>query len=198
MKNNIYTICNESLIVFQNKKDAMSFYNYCCSLSEGAERERYVSVLMNLNNDSYAKDNVTTYCNSIDIYPGDHRSRSIRYQVDNLSVEETIALYEKRLKPILEVSAKYGINFYSEIPFEDFDSDDSIIMFSFSDYYQELLEKFDIDVENIETKGVSDGKYEMLINKNLYIDVRAWDKFDAVVDNVNSIIDYIKKEELTK
>ena len=38
----------------------------------------------------------------------------------------------------------------------------------------------------------------MLINKNLYIDVRAWDKFDAVVDNVNSIIDYIKKEELTK
>ena len=197
--NKIYTVSCDALSVFQNKKDAINYYNYCSNMSEGAERERYLSVLAGLHNNSIAKDGISNHCDSINIHAGDHRDKNLCYQIGNSSIKEAIDIYETKLQPILEVSANYGINLFSHIPFEEFGSDDdAYILFSFSDYYRDLLEKFNIEVSSIKTDDVSDGKYKIVINDKMILDVRAWDDFNAVIDNVDTIIEYSKKEELVK
>ncbi len=51
-----------------------------------------------------------------------------------------------------------------------------------------------MNFDNITTNEVSDGKYELVIDNNFVLDTRAWDDFNSVIDNVNSIEEYSKKE----
>ena len=117
----------------------------------------------------------------------------------NVGSEDAIKYYEERLKPILEVSKEYGVDFNREIPFEEFGSDDdNYIMFSFSDYYRELLDKFNIKVGDIRTEDVSDGKYKMMVDENIALDIRAWDDLSSVIDSCNTLIEYSKHKELER
>lgn len=199
--NNIYTVCYNSLDVFEDKEQAKKFYSTCYYSSEGAERERYGSILVDLNFTNKATDNVTSECKEIYIFIGeDYKERPLLYALDDWkTIDESISIYEKKLKNIVEVSNDHGINFNDKIPFEYFGADsDSYNMSSFSDYYKDILEKEGIKVDSIITDSKSDGKYNMIINDELPVDIRAWDVFDSVVDNVELVLDYYKSKELER
>lgn len=117
----------------------------------------------------------------------------------NVGCEDAIKYYEERLKPIFEVSKNYGVDFNSRIPFEEFGSDDdNYIMFSFSDFYRELLDKFNTKIGDIRTEDVSDGKYKMVIEESIALDIRAWDDLSSVIDTCNTLIEYSKHKDLER
>ena len=187
--NNIYTVCYNSLDVFFSKEEAKQFYNECYYMSEGAERERYASILVNLNFSNVGKDNVSTYCSEINIKNNKNNQEFVKIKLNNhLSIENTIKFYEEKIQPILEVSNGYGIDFNDKIPFEYFgDDSESFNLQSFSDYYKEILEKFNLKVESIKTESKSDGKYIITINEEEF-DIDAWDNLSEVLDNVDSML----------
>lgn len=195
--NKVYTICYNALDVFNSKKEAKEFYSSCYYMSEGAEHERYASILVNLNFSNIGKDNSSTYCSKINIknFTGD--DDFIKITLNNkLSIEDTIKYYEETIEPILEVSNEYEINFNNKIPFEDFGADsENYNMHSFSNYYKDILKKYDIKVDNIYTKEKSDGKYELIINDKI-IDIKAWDNLNSVIDNMDTFLDSYKGEQL--
>ena len=177
MREEIYTVCYDSLSIYNNKKDAIKFYNDCYMMSEGAERERYASILFDLNNDKRkATDNLDK----------------------KLSLEECIKYYKNNLFPVLEICEEENINFNKKIPFEDFGDDREINMRSITDFYKYLLSDKNVNLSNVYTKEVSDGKYMLIVEDNLEIDIRAWDDFDSVVNNVNTIYEYSKRKEQEK
>ena len=102
MEENVYVICCESLDIFKNKKEAEKFYKICSLSSEGAERERYMNVLVNIDN-KLITDDSTIFCNKINIQTND-KKKFINYNVDFLPIKETINRYETILKPVLETS----------------------------------------------------------------------------------------------
>ena len=124
-----------------------------------------------------------------------HQSNSGLIQNDFLSIHDTVELYEKLIKPILEVSDEYDIDFNKKIPFETFGADNEINMSSFSEYYKDLCRIFKIEFNKIETKEFSDGKYNLYIDDEI-IDIRAWDNLQSVIDNVKTIIEIYKKKYL--
>lgn len=191
----IYTVCYDTLDVFNTKEDAKKFYSECYYMSEGAEHERYASILVDLNFSNLGKDNVSKYCNEISIKQnGSDKFIKLKLN-DSLSIENTIKFYEEKIEPILEVSNNYGVRFSSKIPFEDFGSDsESYTNTSFSDYYKELLEKFDLNIENISTESRSDGKYTITINDNEF-DIVAWDGLSEVIDNVDLMSKVLNKNK---
>lgn len=65
--NKVYTVCYDRLDVFNNKSEAKDFYSDCYYMSEGAEHERYASILVDLNFSNIGKDNVSTYCREISV-----------------------------------------------------------------------------------------------------------------------------------
>lgn len=192
----IYTVCYDTLDVFNTKEEAKKFYGECYYMSEGAEHERYASILVDLNFSNLGKDNVSKYCNEISIKQNDS-DKFIKLKLnDSLSIEDTINFYEEKVSPILEVSEDYGINFNIRTPFEDFGSDvESYTNTSFSDYYKELLERFDLKADNIQTESRSDGKYTLTIDGEEF-DIVAWDGLSEVIDNVDSMLEVLNKNKI--
>ena len=188
--NKIYTVCYDTLDVFNTKEEAKKFYSECYYMSEGAEQERYASILIDLNFSNLGKDHVSTNCREIAIKL-ESKDEFLNIKInDYLSIDDTIKYFDGKVLPILEISEESGINFTKEIPFEDFGSDEeSDYMNNFSEYYMKILNSSLIDT--IETIEISDGKYEMNIYPSMgdkfTIDVRAWDKLDDVLNNVSSI-----------
>jgi len=135
--NKVYTVCYDRLDVFNNKSEAKDFYSDCYYMSEGAEHERYASILVDLNFSNIGKDNVSTYCREISVKQED---KILNIRLDKaLSIEDTINFYEEKVQAILEVSDDYGIDFNRMVPFDEFGSDEeSDYMSSFSKYYQVL------------------------------------------------------------
>lgn len=101
--------------------------------------------------------------------------------------------YEENIKPILDISEAYNIDFNNEIPFEYFGSEEEINMYTFSSYYMDIIKKMGIDVKSIVTIEKSAGKYEMKVDENI-IDVRAWDKLDDVFENIKTIKELFKEK----
>ena len=184
--NNIYAICYDTLYVFDSKKEAKSHFSECYYMSEGAEHERYASILVDLNFSNLGKDNVSKDCNEISIKTNNYESKSLNIKFDeSLSIEETIKFYEEKLQPILEVSEKYDIDFSCKIPFENFGSDEECYTnSSFSSYYKEILEKIGVNIDSIYTDDWSDGKYKLVVNEEEF-KLTAWDGLDSVIDNIN-------------
>lgn len=191
----IYTVCYDTLDVFNTKEEAKKFYSECYYMSEGAEHERYASILVDLNFSNLGKDHVSTDCREISIKMNSNEDEFLKINLNKyLSIEDTIKYYEEKIAPILEVSNDYGVNFLIRTPFEDFGSDsESYTNTSFSDYYKELLEKFNLKVDNIQTESRSDGKYTITINDEEF-DIVAWDDLQGVIDNVDSMIETLGKE----
>ena len=67
-------------------------------------------------------------------------------------------------------------------------------MYSFSNYYQEILEQMNIVVDNISTSDWSAGKYNLIIN-NEEFKLTAWDNLESVVDNINSMLDLFREKD---
>ena len=194
---NIYTICYDCLDVFNSKEDAKKFYSECYYMSEGAEHDRYASILVDLNFSNIGKDNVSTDCREIKIKTNDDEYIFLTVELEKrLSIDDTIKYYEEKIKPILEVSEEYNVDFNSKIPFEYFGSDDErYTNVSFSDYYKEILEKFKISVDTIYTEDWSDGKYKIVVNDKEF-KLTAWDDLESVIDNTSSMIELFKEEEM--
>lgn len=194
MKNNVYVVCYNRLDVFDDKNEAKNFYSDCYYMSEGAEQARYASVLVDLNFSSIGKDNVSTNCREIRI---SHENKNLIIELEEfLSIEDAIKYYEEKVQPILEVSNDYGIDFNRTVPFDEFGSDEETdYMSSFSKYYQELFEKFNISVDNITTEEISDGKYNLIVD-DVELVVKAGDKIESVIDNVDTMLEISKKKDL--
>lgn len=192
--NKVYTVCYDRLDVFNNKSEAKDFYSDCYYMSEGAEHERYASILVDLNFSNIGRDNVSTYCREISVKQED---KILNIKLDKaLSIEDAINFYEKKVQPILEVSDDYGIDFNRMVPFDEFGSDEeSDYMSSFSKYYQELFKKFNISVDNISTKEISDGKYNLVVD-DTELTIKAGDKIESVIDNVDTMLEISKKKDL--
>lgn len=196
-----YAVCYDTLYVFQNKKDLDEYFTECCSFSEGAERERYVSILINsASKEKISSDFVSNDCREVVIKDDKHSDQYLTYKLDKrLSINDTVKYFEETIKPILDVSKEYDINFLNKIPFEDFGNDTESAyggMYSFSNYYKDILEKFLIEVKDITTDDKSDGKYIITINNGHEFDASAWDKFDVVVDNVESMLETLKNKDM--
>ena len=191
--NKVYTVCYDRLDVFNNKSEAKDFYSDCYYMSEGAEHERYASILVDLNFSNIGRDNVSTYCREISVKQED----KILIRLDKaLSIEDTINFYEEKVQTILEVSDDYGIDFNRMVPFDEFGSDEeSDYMSSFSKYYQELFKKFNISVDNISTEEISDGKYNLVVD-DTELTIKAGDKIESVIDNIDTMLEISKKKDL--
>lgn len=192
--NKVYTVCYDRLDVFNNKSEAKDFYSDCYYMSEGAEHERYASILVDLNFGNIGRDNVSTYCREISVKQED---KILNIRLDKaLSIEDTINFYEEKVQPILEVSDDYGIDFNRMVPFDEFGSDEeSDYMSSFSKYYQELFKKFNISIDNISTEEISDGKYNLVVD-DTELTIKAGDKIESVIDNVDTMLEISKKKDL--
>ena len=68
-------------------------------------------------------------------------------------------------------------------------------MSSFSNYYNELFEKFNINVGNIYTEEISDGKYNLMVN-DVELRLRAGDKIESVIDNIDTMLEISKNKDL--
>ena len=142
-KEKVYTICHNTLDVFNTKEEAKKFYTTCFYSSEGAEQHRYASILVGLNFKNIAYDNVSNSCNEISIKLDKYKDKYLKLKLnDFLSIHDTVELYEKLIKPILEVSDEYDIDFNKKIPFETFGVDNEINMSSFSEYFKDLCSKY--------------------------------------------------------
>ena len=192
--NKVYTVCYDRLDVFNNKSEAKDFYSDCYYMSEGAEHERYASILVDLNFSNIGRDNVSTYCREISVKQED---KILNIRLDKaLSIEDTINFYEEKVQAILEVSDDYGIDFNIMVPFDEFGSDEeSDYMSSFSKYYQELFKKFNISVDNISTEEISDGKYNLVVD-DTELTIKAGDKIESVIDNIDTMLEISKKKDL--
>ena len=190
----VYTVSYNCLDVFKTKREAQKFYTTCYHCSEGAEQQRYASILVNLNFSNLGKDNVSKSCDEIHIKLQGNKDKFITIELDDyLSIDNTIKYYEENIKPILDISEAYNIDFNNEIPFEYFGSEEEINMYTFSSYYMDIIKKMGIDVKSIVTIEKSAGKYEMKVDENI-IDVRAWDKLDDVFENIKTIKELFKEK----
>lgn len=190
----VYTVSYNCLDVFKTKREAQKFYTTCYHCSEGAEQQRYASILVNLNFSNLGKDNVSKNCDEIHIKLQGNKDKFITIKLDDyLSIDNTIKYYEENIKPILDISEAYNIDFNNEIPFEYFGSEEEINMYTFSSYYMDIIKKMGIDVKSIVTIEKSAGKYEMKVDENI-IDVRAWDKLDDVFENIKTIKELFKEK----
>ena len=193
----IYTVCYDRLDVFKTKDEAKKFYTRCYYSSEGAEHERYASILVDLNFSNVGKDNVSSYCNEISIKSNNQENVFLNIKLnDALSIDDAIKYYEEKIKPILEVSEEYDVDFNNKIPFEDFGSDEEAYTnTSFSNYYKDILEKFNINDVNVLTDSFSDGKYKLTIN-NQEFKITAWDNLESVIDNIDLMIEKFKSNDV--
>lgn len=185
MNYNIYAICGNELYVFNSKEEAKDFFSECYYSSEGSERSRYASILVGLNYNNICKDDISTECRGVNIK--ENGSEDIIYSSlpYKMPIKDTIDYFQTKVLPILKVANDYSVDFHRKIPFEHFGADeDSSFMASFTDFYNEILNG---NLRNAETIEKSDGKYEMMINDNSVIDLRAWDDLENVIDNVETI-----------
>ncbi len=192
-----YAVCYDTLYVFKNVVELKKFFLKGYYSSEGAEQERYASILVAADFDEIVKDNVSEICNEISIKKED---KCVQVHLkEDMNPTKALYYFKNTIKPILEVCDDYGIDFNMRIPFEDFGNDDESTygrMISISTFYNNLLQKFDIEVDNIETRDRSDGKYIITINNNKEFDMSAGDDLENVIDNVESMIEELAKEDI--
>lgn len=165
-----------------NEDDKNSLYS--CNMSEKAKEYREHSKY--LYNKMYSE--IAEKCYEYDL---------IVEKVDNENSNDNLfEYYQKIISNILDVSKNYCVDFDSRIPFQDFGSDKDAAygtVYSFSNYYREILECLNININNISTDGWSDGKYKLIVNEEEF-KITAGDNFDAIVDNVNSMIELFQKK----
>ena len=125
----------------------------------------------------------------------DYKNQILKIDLNDYITDiDAVQFYKRKIVPILNVSKYFDIDFTRKIPFEYFESDSisEISDYSFSSYYKYLLNYCGVSINDATTKEISDGKYEMKIN-NQIIDVRAWDKIEDVLDNVDVILETVKE-----
>ena len=197
-----YAICYDTLYVFHNKVEGNKFFTECYYMSEGAEQSRYAAILMGFaNNSKIASDHSSNYCKEVAISSTEDENQFITITLDDfLSISDTVKYYESKIQPILKTSEEYKIHFTSKLPFQDFGSDDDCAygaMYSLSNYYKDILEKQDLNVDKIITKNISDGKYEITINDDYVFETESSDNLNVVLYNVEEIIKRLKSKELS-
>ena len=112
---------------------------------------------------------------------------------------------------VREAADDFGVNFDYKIPFEYFyspDSEDFVdgVSSDYRDFYNRVLEYMGLGKDYLyefttEVNEVSDGKNELIIelpNKDSAIlDLRAWDDFDSVCGNVETILGFVSEYDDT-
>lgn len=194
--NKIYTVCYNTLDVFNNKEEAYNYYRRCYFMSEGAEHERYASILVELGFQNIGKDNVSEDCRQISVKTKEKYGNFINIDLGEfIPIDNAIEFYEEMIHPLLEVSDNYSINYNNKIPFVEFGSDNDYNLVSFSEFYKEALDKLNYKVNTIKTDDISDGKYNLVVN-DIELKVCAWDKIEHVIENLQTILSLSKQDDL--
>ena len=119
--------------------------------------------------------------------------------MSDIQNNKSFSYYENIIDKIIEISDKYNIDFDNRCPFDSFGTDDeskNFGMCSFSEFYKEILEENNIEIEDISTREKSNGKYIVTIDNNYEFEIKAWEKLDNVFANVESMINLIKDKDL--
>ena len=123
----------------------------------------------------------------------------INKKILNNQNNKSFSYYENIIDKILDVSEEYNIDYDSNCPFESFGSDDEsqyYETYSFSKFYKNILGKNNIEVNDITTIIKSSGKYIITIDNKYEFEIKTWDNLEAVIDNVDSMIDLLKEKKL--
>ena len=189
-----YVVCYNSLYVFSNKNEATKFFTECYLMSEGHEQQRYTLILMNLALDEkISRDFVENECSEIVIKNSNFKEQYITVELNQwMPIDDTVKYYEEKIKPILEISKKYDVNFFHNVPFSSFGINKE---HKIANYYKELLEHYNIPVNSIEDEYISDGIYEITINNEHKFNITVRDKIYEIITNLNSIENKIKNKE---
>ena len=116
----VYTVSYNCLDVFKTKREAQKFYTTCYHCSEGAEQQRYASILVNLNFSNLGKDNVSKSCDEIHIKLQGNKDKFITIKLDDyLSIDNTIKYYEELIKKASRIGIKRFIVHPSGEPISD-------------------------------------------------------------------------------
>ena len=59
----------------------------------------------------------------------------------------------------------------------------------------QLFKKFNISVDNISTEEISDGKYNLVVD-DTELTIKAGDKIESVIDNIDTMLEISKKKDL--
>ena len=135
-------------------------------------------------------DKLTIKCDEYDL---------INKMIEENKDDKSFSYYEKIINNIIEVSDDYDVKFHRDCPFDGFGSDEEskkFGMYSFSEFFKEILEKNNIEIEDISTREKSAGKYIVTIDNNHEFEINAWEKLDNVFDDVESMINVIKDKNL--
>lgn len=195
-----YAACCDSLYVFEYERDLKTYFGNRYLSTSGPLKNRYAAVVMNFDrNSKFSSDSFTEECREIVIKDNKYTNMYISLNISEAwSVQETIDYYEKIIHPILEVSNEYNVHFVNSSPFQDFGSDEEAAygaMYSFSNYYKEVLDKFNLEINNISTEEIKPGKYLITINDEYEITVYSDEKLASVIDNVESLKSVLKEKE---
>lgn len=184
---NVYKEYTDKMNYYYEKLDEADKKSlWSCNKTENAEN--YCLHKNTLEKEMYNK--IAKKCDEFDLI------NSIMSDNQN---NESFSYYENIINKILDISDEYHIDFDNHCPFDSFGSDDEskdFGMYSFSEFYKEILEKNDIEIKDISTRGKSDGKYIVTIDNNYEFEINAWEKLDNVFNNVESMINVIKEKDL--
>ena len=159
---------------------------WSCNKTENAEN--YCSHKNTLEKEMYNK--IAKKCDEFDL---------INNIMSDIQNNKSFSYYENIIDKIIEISDKYNIDFDNRCPFDSFGTDDeskNFGMCSFSEFYKEILEENNIEIEDISTREKSNGKYIVTIDNNYEFEIKAWEKLDNVFANVESMINLIKDKDL--
>lgn len=195
-----YAVCCDSIYIFNNEVDLKKYFKERYSQTNGPLKQRYASLLRNYNNKNiFSSDGLTEKCKEIIIKDDKYSNMYISLDISEaMTIQETIDYFENIIQPILEISNKYNVHFINSSPFQDFGSDEDAAygaLYSFSNYYKEILEKLNLDVKDILTEEIRAGKYSITINNEYEINTYSDEKLAGVINNIESLKTILKDKE---
>lgn len=193
-----YVACYNSLYIFPNKNEATKFFTDCYLMSEGHEQQRYTLILMNLALDEkISRDFAEDKCSEIVVKNSKFENQNIKIKLNQwMYIEDAVNYYENEITHLLEISDKYEINFFHQVPFSSFGIDKKKNKeHCIANYYKDLLEQYNISINSIKDEYISDGIYEITINNDHKFNITVRDKIDEVISNLNSMKNKLKQKE---
>lgn len=195
-----YVACCNSIYIFNDKVDLKKYFSEKLSETNGPLKQCYATILRNYDSETnFLSDGLTEKCKEIIIKDNKYSNMYISLDMENeMTVKEIIKYYENIINPILTVSNEYNVHFINRNPFQDFGSDEDAAygsMYSFSNYYKEILNLLDVNINDVTTEEIRPGKYSLTLNNEYEITTYSDEKLAGVINNIETLIQHFKNIE---
>jgi len=164
-RKNIYVVMFDSLYVWDNPIDAISFYQKAYYNLDHENKNEYAAVVLDLMaGQNLINKNDISICDSIVDFQNFH-SRRVGTRVktgENTKIEDAILLWENKISQIVKESNLIGVNLEEVAPFRNFNKEDYL------NYFKELF-KDDSNIERVSIASENEfGGYKVVINDSAY------------------------------